>query len=103
MRKVSKKRKDDFEDNYSIFYNDNHVGGCGIKIDQHRKFIGEIGYFVDEEYWGKGITLKAVEILEDIGFNKLGLKIIEIIMTPKNKASESVAIKCGYKKEGIKK
>ncbi len=79
------------------------VGGCGIKIDQHRTFIGEIGYFLDEEYWGKGIVTKAVKILEKIGFQKLGLKRIEVLMDPRNIGSEKVAIKCGYKKEGTMK
>jgi len=64
------------------------------------KFIGEIGYFLDEAYWGRRITTRAVKILEKIGFKKLNLKRIEILMHPKNVASEKVAIKCGYKKEG---
>jgi len=41
--------------------------------------------------------------LEKIGFKKLKLKRIEIIMDTRHKASERIAIKCGYKKEGIMK
>ncbi len=103
LRQNTKKRKNNFEYNYSILYNGKLVGGCGIKIDQHRTYIGEIGYFLDEAYWGKGIVTKAVKILERIGFQKLGLKRIEILMHPKNVGSERVAIKCGYKKEGTMK
>jgi len=98
--KNKEKRKNNFEYNYAILYNKKLIGGCGIKIDQHRKFIGEIGYFLDEAYWGRRITTRAVKILEKIGFKKLNLKRIEILMHPKNVASEKVAIKCGYKKEG---
>jgi [ribosomal protein S5]-alanine N-acetyltransferase len=37
---------------------------------------------------------------EKIGFKKLKLSRIEILMQPANKASEKVAIKNGYIKEG---
>ncbi|MFH1316522.1 MAG: GNAT family protein [Candidatus Woesearchaeota archaeon] len=103
LKECPKKSKINLEHNFAIFYDGKLVGGCGIKINQHRKHEGEIGYFLDEAYWGKGIVPKAVRKLEKIGFGKFKLKRIEIIMNPKNKPSEKVAIKCGYKKEGIKK
>jgi len=80
--------------------NDNVVGGCGIRINQHRKHIGEIGYFVDETHWGKSIAPKAVKLLENIAFQTFRLRRLEILTHPDNKASERVAIKCGYHKEG---
>jgi ribosomal-protein-alanine N-acetyltransferase len=82
-------------------YKKNLVGAVGIRIDRFRPYIGEVGYFVDEKYWGKGIASEAVKLAEKIGFGKLGLKRIEIMMVRKNKASENVATKCGYQKEGI--
>lgn len=84
-------------------FNGKLVGGCGIHINQFRTFIGEIGYFIDEESWGKGIATKAIKLLEKIGFQELGLKRIEILMDPKNVGSERIAIKCGYSKEGTMK
>ena len=101
LRTNSKNRKNNFSHNYTIIYNSKVVGGCGIKINQHRKHIGEIGYFIDEKYWGKGIATKVVKLLEKEGFKKLGLKRIEIIMDKRNIASKKVAIKNNYKKEGI--
>ena len=103
LAQCSKKAKDNFEHNYSIFYNGKLVGACGIKINQHRKHIGEIGYFIDEEHWNKGVGTKTIKLLEDIGFKKLGLKRITIIMDLGNKASEKIAIKNSYKKEGVMK
>lgn len=97
------KRKNNIEYNYAILYDGKLIGGCGIAVNQRRKYIGEIGYFIDEAYWGKNIAKQAVTILENIGFEKLHLKRIEILMNPKNVASEIVAIKCGYKKEGTMK
>lgn len=101
LRKNADKIKNNQEYNYTILYERKLIGGCGIKIDSHREYIGEIGYFIDEKYWGKGITPKAVKLLEQIGFNKLKLKRIAIIMDINNHASEKVAINCGYKKEGL--
>lgn len=100
LQNNAQQRKSNFAYNYAILYNGKLVGGCGIKINQHRKYIGEMGYFLDEVYWGKGIVTKAVRLLEKIGFQKLDLKRIEIVMNPDNVGSERVAVKCGYKKEG---
>lgn len=97
------KRRKNLEHNFTILYKGIVVGACGIKVDQHRKYIGEIGYFVDEVYWGKGIATKSVRILESIGFNKLNIKRIEVLVNPKNKASLRVAIRNGYKREGLLK
>lgn len=103
MKKNAGKRRKNFEHNYTIFCDGKLVGAIGMKINQHRKYIGEIGYFIDEKYWSKGIATLAVKQLEKIGFSKLKLKRIEIIMNTKHPASEKVAIKCGYNKEGIMK
>ncbi len=103
MKKNAEKRRKNFEHNYTIFFNEKIAGAIGMKINQHRPFIGEIGYFIDEKYWGKGIATLAVKKLEKIGFSKLKLKRIEIVMNIKHLASEKVAIKCGYRKEGIMK
>ncbi len=101
LKKNPQRRKDNYEWNYTILYGDKVVGAVGIKINQHRKYTGEIGYFLDEAYWGKGITTKAVALVEKEGFKKLGLSRIEILMRPENKGSEKVAINNKYKKEGI--
>ncbi|MBU0596766.1 GNAT family N-acetyltransferase [Patescibacteria group bacterium] len=103
LRGNTLRRKQNFAHSFSILYKNDVAGGCGLKINQHRQHEGEVGYFVDEKYWGNGIATKAVKKLEKIGFGKLRLKRIIILMNPKNIASKKVAIKCGYKKEGLMK
>jgi [ribosomal protein S5]-alanine N-acetyltransferase len=103
LRANSEKRKKNIEYNYAILLNGKLIGAVGLKIQQTRKFIGEIGYFVDEEHWGKGIATKAVKLIEKIGFGKLKLKRITIVMLTVNKGSMKVAEKAGYKREGILK
>ena len=103
LRQNREKMKKKLEFNYTILYNGKLVGGCGARIDQFRKYIGELGYFLDEAYWGMGITTQALKLLENIAFEELNIKRIEIQMHPENLASERVAIKCGYLKEGTKR
>lgn len=100
LKRNARKRRDSFEYNFTILLDGKIVGGCGIKINQHRPYIGEIGYFVDEREWGKGIATRAVKLLEGFGFKKLKLQRIEILIHPQNTASVKVAIKSGYQKEG---
>ncbi|MBA7707302.1 Ribosomal-protein-serine acetyltransferase [subsurface metagenome] len=103
LKQNASRRRKNFAYNYTILCDGEVVGGCGIKIDQHRTFNGEISYFIDQAYWGRGIATQAVKKLEKVGFDELKLKRIEIIMNVRHKASEKVAIKCGYKKEGVMK
>ena len=88
---------------FSIMYNEKIIGAIGIKIDLHRAYIGEIGYFIDEKYWRRGIATEAVQKMEEFIYANLKLHRIEIRMAKANKASQKVAIKCGYKKEGLLK
>ena len=101
LRKNAALRRSGEQYNYAILMNGKVVGATGIHIEPRRRHSAEIGYFVDEAYWGRGIACEAVRQLEEIAFNELGVVRIEINMVKKNKASERVAIKCGYRKEGI--
>jgi len=64
IKGTPQKRKTNFEWNYVIIFQNKQVGAIGIKINQHRKYIGEIGYFIDENYWGMGIASQAVKLAE---------------------------------------
>ncbi|WP_160672474.1 GNAT family N-acetyltransferase [Clostridium sp. C8-1-8] len=97
------KRNNNLEYNFSIIYNNAIVGGCEIRIDQENSHIGELGYFIDREYFNKGIATEVVKALEKIAFEELGLVRLEIRMDPQNKASEKVAIKNNFEKEGLLK
>ncbi|MBE6059730.1 MAG: GNAT family N-acetyltransferase [Clostridium sulfidigenes] len=97
------KRENNLGYNYSIIYEDAVIGGCNIKIFQDSPHVGEIGYFIDRIFFNRGIATEVVKELENIAFNDLKLIRLEIRMDPRNKASERVAIKNNYKKEGLLK
>lgn len=84
-----------------IWYQDQLVGQIsmgGIILGALRG--AHIGYWVAEEYANKGITTKAVEMLSEFSFAKMGLHRIEINLRPENVASRKVAQKAGYHLEG---
>jgi [ribosomal protein S5]-alanine N-acetyltransferase len=61
----------------------------------------EIGYTLLSECRGKGIVTEAVNLLVRYLFNSTLVNRLEIRMDTRNLASEKVAIKCGFKKEGV--
>jgi RimJ/RimL family protein N-acetyltransferase len=90
--------------NMAIIYKGNIAGSIGITPgnDVYRKSI-EIGYFVAENYWGKGIATSAVaEILEYVqnGFDVIR---IDANVFSNNAASMKVLEKNGFHLEGIRK
>jgi ribosomal-protein-serine acetyltransferase len=61
----------------------------------------ELAYFIDKDHEGKGIISKAVGNIVNICFSELGMNKVYICTSPINYASQKVAIKQGFKKEGI--
>ena len=100
LKENPKRMQENIAWNYAILYNDELVGAVGVQINFHRRYIGEMGYFLDEKFWNRGIATEAVRLMEDICINKLNLTRIEISMMTEHRASEKVAIKNNYKKEG---
>ena len=59
----------------------------------------EIGYWIDSNISGLGITSKAAGVLSEFGFETLGLSRIVIKAEPDNTASNKIAKKLGYELE----
>lgn len=76
------------------------VIGLVIQQDVHR-FSAEIGYWIGEEYWGKGIGTQAIHLMVDYGFNELSLNRIFSGVFEYNQPSMRILEKCGFMKEGI--
>ena len=79
------------------------VGGIGAHFfsDVYRLNC-EIGYWLSEDYWGRGIVTKAVELLTHHIFgNYPGITRIYADLFAYNPASARVLEKCGFKLEAI--
>ncbi len=87
---------------FAIEYKGNYVGNIGMVVgtDIYRN-SAEIGYFIGEPFWNKGIVTQAVKLMVKFGFEQLGLARIYTGVFEYNKASQRVLEKCGFEKEAI--
>lgn len=77
------------------------VGGIGIEpgTDVYRR-SAEIGYWLGEDFWGRGIATEAVAAFTAYCFRQLGFERIHAGVFGWNRASIRVLEKCGYRLEG---
>lgn len=87
---------------FAIEYNGGYVGNISLVHgnDVYRK-SAEIGYFIGEPYWNKGIVTTAVNLITEYGFKHLGMIRIHTGVFEYNPASMRVLEKCGYTKDGV--
>ena len=89
---------------FAIIYKEELCGSIGIfpMQDVYRK-SAEIGYWIGEEYWGKGIAARAVEKIVQYGFENFDIVKIFAGIFSNNRASERVLEKNGFIKEAVLK
>lgn len=86
---------------YGIYLDEKLIGKLSIMNISTSDKSGEIGYWLSEEFSGKGYMTEAVKLLETEGFENIGLNRIQIKCDIENNASIKVAEKCNYQFEGI--
>ena len=87
-------------DQFAITENGRVVGSIGLGI--HERFRnGHIGYWCAREARGRGLTTRALRLLSRYALEELRLERLELITDPDNRASQRVAEKVGYKREGV--
>ncbi|RPH99587.1 MAG: N-acetyltransferase [Calditrichaeota bacterium] len=80
---------------------DEAIGSIGfIRHQDVERFSAEIGYWLSEEYWGRGLTSEALSAVTRYAMETY--RLIRIYATPfaHNAASCRVLEKCGYLLEG---
>jgi len=80
------------------------VGGIGLILngDVYIK-SAEIGYWLGEQYWGKGIATEAVRQMTEYAFYYFDLVRLYAEVFETNKASMRVLEKNGYYLEGVRR
>jgi RimJ/RimL family protein N-acetyltransferase len=62
---------------------------------------GEVGYWLLRDARGRGAATRAVRMLVGYAFGPLGLERLELFTLPGNVASERVAERAGFVREGV--
>lgn len=78
-----------------------HVGNISFWTVSKLGKIAEIGYWVRSQDTGRGICTEAVQLLLEEAFNSLGYHKVVLRIAVGNDASDRVAEKLGFTREGV--
>ncbi len=77
------------------------IGSVGLTLrDADYRHSAEIGYWLGQPFWGRGIATTAVKAATTYAFESLALTRIEAHIFARNLASARVLEKAGYHREG---
>jgi len=86
---------------FCIEINGAAAGGIGIRLGQDvHRHTAEFGYWLAEEFWGRGIMTEAVGAFTDFCFDNFSLRRIYAEPFANNPASARVLEKAGFIFEG---
>jgi len=89
---------------FLIFYKNELAGEIGITIqDDVHRLCAEIGYFIAEPFWGKGLATEAIKLMTAYTFATFEIVRIVAGVFDFNKASMKALEKNGYYLESIRK
>lgn len=88
----------------AIEVNGEAAGGIGLHgLKDVYRFNGEIGYWLSEHHWGKGIMSDAVEAMVEYAFTQTRWIRLFACIYENNPASMRVLEKCGFHHEAVHK
>ena len=89
---------------HAITYHNQLIGCIGVSPGEHEYArSGEIGYWLDKQYWRQGITSWAVQKVIPWVFHNTELERIFATVFAGNSASEKLLLKCGFEHEAVLK
>jgi [ribosomal protein S5]-alanine N-acetyltransferase len=92
------------ETNFAIAVEGKAVGGIGFALQEDvNRISAEIGYWLGEEFWGRGIMTEAVRAVTRYAFANFDLCRLYASVFEWNSASCRVLEKAGYSCEGVMK
>ena len=103
IQTVMKYRDETLNEVYTIWYKGSFAGLVGYHNTDRVNEKTELGYWLTEEITGQGIISKSCHELIGLAFEKMGMNRVTIRCAVGNLPSEKVAIRLGFKFEGIEK
>lgn len=90
--------------NFAIYNEAEIVGGIGINLlEDVYKMNVELGYWVAEPFWGRGIATIAIGLMTQYAFEHFSINRIVAEVFEKNRASMRVLEKNGYYLETVRR
>lgn len=87
--------------NYIICHNNIPIGAIGLEKDEGQPHVASLGYWLGEEYWGRGIATEAAGAFLRWSFETFPWLVkVAADAYSWNEASQRVLMKIGMKKEG---
>lgn len=87
---------------WAIEVDGNAVGGIGIELQSDvERVSAEIGYWLGEQVWGRGVATEALRAVTAEALNRYDLTRIFAVPFADHPASLRVLEKAGYVKEGV--
>ncbi len=87
---------------FAIEYDFKFVGAIGMVLQRDvYRFSAELGYWIGEPYWGKGIATKALTLMCNYAYDELNMEKLFAGVFEGNEGSKKVLEKCGFQLEGI--
>ncbi len=87
----------------SILHREKIVGVLGYNTLDKTNDLGIIGYWLGEDYNGKGIMTSSVQELISVGFRYYSLNRIEIHCATENIKSRAIPERLGFTQEGTRR
>jgi RimJ/RimL family protein N-acetyltransferase len=87
---------------FAIEYGGEAVGGVGFLLGRDiARMSAEMGYWLSEDFWSRGIVTRAVTAMSDWAFDHYNLTRVFATAFAHNAASIRVLEKAGFVREGI--
>ena len=87
---------------FAIEFGDEAVGGVGFLVGRDiARMSAEMGYWLSEDFWGRGIATRAVTAMSEWAFDHYKLTRVFAMAFAHNSASIRVLEKSGFEREGV--
>lgn len=88
--------------NFAIEVDGEPAGGIGFATGTDvERFSAEIGYWLGEPFWGRGIVTEALSLVSEYAFAHMNMLRLFALPFADNVASARVLEKAGYVREGL--
>jgi len=79
---------------------DTCIGQMGVGIDRANR-RAQMFYWLDRSHRGRGLTTTALQLITGWAFTEFDIVRAQLVTHPENASSQRVAVKAGYRLEGL--